>query len=183
MPDEWMRKAAEEWLIPAEMRCGSANEFIDKLAAVIERHYRAATPAPDLDDIARDIVCYVFGFEREELAKRPEWEQDEVAYVRQKLESVRAAADRDMRELVKEIVAVGKPYLEDCDEIGMKDAGWKAKMPKLSQWLSICARAKRLFERNKARIKARNLAYFQRTYDPKVTQPAPAPQKETPKTS
>ena len=46
-----------------------------------------------------------------------------------------------LREMAKEVIAVGQPYLEDCDIIGMKDGGWKAKMPKLSQWLSICSKA------------------------------------------
>jgi hypothetical protein len=59
-----------------------------------------------------------------------------------------------LEQLWKEIFAVGQPYLEDCDEIGMKDGGWKAKMPKLSQWLSICSKA--------AKVKA------------SVLQPAPA---------
>lgn len=46
-----------------------------------------------------------------------------------------------LREMAKEVIAVGQPYLEDCDIIGMKDGGWKAKMPKLSQWLSVCSKA------------------------------------------
>ena len=46
-----------------------------------------------------------------------------------------------LREMAKEVIAVGQPHLEDCDIIGMKDGGWKAKMPRLSQWLSICSKA------------------------------------------
>jgi hypothetical protein len=42
----WMREAAREWLIPAEMRTGSANEFIEKLSRVIAAH-APAEPAPD----------------------------------------------------------------------------------------------------------------------------------------
>lgn len=54
--------------------------------------------------------------------------------------------EKAAQQLAKEIVAVGRPYLEDCDILGMNDSGWKAKMPKLPQWLSICAKAKRLID-------------------------------------
>jgi len=52
--DEWMKRAAREWIIPGELRCGSANEFIEKLATVIERHYRAALPT-SLTELAKKM--------------------------------------------------------------------------------------------------------------------------------
>jgi len=91
----------------------------------------------------------------EALAAMEEWEQVLARLMVDYAKSGRAvaslrviwASSPEVRELVKEIVAVGQLYLEDCDVIGMKDAGWKAKMPKLSQWLSICAKAKKMHDK------------------------------------